>query len=198
MASNTPSDKTIRVELKKATAAGQPSTINDGDGLSLIARPDGVGWWRLRYWLESRENRLSLGTYPDVSLADARARRDAARKLIAAGIDPSAARKADKATRQKQREVQALADAGLPGPGTFEHVGREWLTTVHEVKCSPGHAERTRIRLEQDVFPWLGRRPISDIEAPDLLECLRRVEARGAIETAHRVKDACGQALPIR
>lgn len=193
MATNTLSDKAIRAALKKATEAGKPSTINDGDGLSLIARPDGAGWWRLRYWLNSRENRLSLGTYRDVSLADARARRDAARKMIAAGIDPSGARKADKSTREKQREAQALADAGLPSPGTFEHVGREWLTTVHEVKCSLGHAERTRIRLEQDIFPWLGRRAISDIEAPDLLECLRRVEARGAIETAHRVKDACGQ-----
>ncbi|HOX67487.1 MAG TPA: integrase arm-type DNA-binding domain-containing protein [Burkholderiaceae bacterium] len=193
MATNILSDKTIRAALKKATEAGKPSTINDGDGLSLIARPDGAGWWRLRYWLDSRENRLSLGTYPDVSLADARGRRDAARKQIAAGTDPSEARKADKAAKQKERESQALADAGLPGPGTFEHVAREWLTTVHEAKVSAGHAERTRIRLEQDAFPWIGRRPIADIEAPALLECLRRVEARGAIETAHRVKDACGQ-----
>lgn len=193
MATNTLSDKAIRSALKKATEAGKPSTINDGDGLSLIARPDGAGWWRLRYWLDSRENRLSLGTYPDVSLADARGRRDAARKQIAAGTDPSEARKADKAAKQQERESQALADAGLPGPGTFEHVAREWLTTVHEAKVSAGHAERTRIRLEQDVFPWIGRRPIADIEAPVLLECLRRVEARGAIETAHRVKDACGQ-----
>ncbi len=81
----------------------------------------------------------------------------------------------------------------MPGPGTFEHVGREWLVTVHEVKVSAGHAERTRVRLEQDVFLWIGRRSIVDIEAPELLQCLRRVEARGAIETAHRIKDACGQ-----
>ncbi|WP_155935889.1 phage integrase central domain-containing protein [Methylibium sp. T29-B] len=90
-------------------------------------------------------------------------------------------------------EAQALAAAGLPGPGTFEHVAREWLTTVHQVKVSAGHAERTRIRLEQDVFPWLGRRPIAELEAPELLTCLRRVEARGAIETSHRIKDSCGQ-----
>lgn len=83
--------------------------------------------------------------------------------------------------------------AGLPGPGSFEHVARDWVTTIHEAKVSIGHAQRTRIRLEQDAFPWLGRRPIADIEAPKLLHALRRVEARGAFETAHRIKDACGQ-----
>lgn len=78
-------------------------------------------------------------------------------------------------------------------PGSFEAVAREWLVTVHDHKVSAGHAERTRIRLEQMVFPWLGGKPIGEIEAPELLQCLRRVEARGAIETAHRVKHACGQ-----
>ena len=81
----------------------------------------------------------------------------------------------------------------MPAPGTFEAVAREWLSTVHEVKVSAGHAERTRIRLEQDAFPWIGRRPIAEVEAPELLQVLRKVEARGAIETAHRIKDACGQ-----
>ncbi len=90
-------------------------------------------------------------------------------------------------------EAARMVAAGLPGPGTFEHVAREWLATVHEAKVSAGHAQRTRIRLEQDAFPWLGRRPIGEIEAPALLQRLRRVEAHGAIETAHRVKDACGQ-----
>lgn len=193
MAANTLSDKTVRAALKKATAAGKPNTINDGDGLTLIARPDGAGWWRLRYWLASRENRLSLGTYPEVSLADARGRRDAARRLVAAGVDTSEKRKAEKVATAAKVEADRLADAGLPGPGTFEHVAREWLAMVHEAKVSTGHAERTRVRLEQDAFPWLGRRPIGEIEAPELLQCLRRVEARGALETAHRIKDACGQ-----
>ena len=114
-------------------------------------------------------------------------------QLIAAGVDPSEARKAAKANRDRQREAQALADAGKPGPGTFEFIAREWLSTVHEAKVTAGHADRTRIRLEQDAFPWLGCRPIGEIEAPELLQRLRRVEARGAIETAHRIKDACGQ-----
>ena len=193
MASNLLTEKTILSALKKAGVAGKPSTISDGEGLTLIARPDGAGWWRLRYWLDGRENRLSLGTYPETGLRDARDKRDAGRKLIAAGADPSAARKVEKADRAQQRQTKALADAGLPGPGTFEHVAREWLTMIHEGKVSEGHAERTRIRLEQDAFPWLGRRPIAEIEAPELLQVLRKVEARGAIETAHRVKNACGQ-----
>jgi len=115
--------------------------------------------------------------------------------LIAARTDPSEARKADKAEKAQAGEVQALADDGLPAPGTFEVVVREWLTTQHEVKVSFGHAERTHIRLEQDAFPWIGRRPVGEIEPPELPACLRRIEARGAIETAHRVKDACGQVL---
>ena len=192
-ATNTLSDKTIRAALKMAKECGEPETLNDGGGLSLLVQTSGAGWWRLRYWIDGRENRLSLGTYPETGLREAREQRDASKKLIATGTDPSEARKAGKAARGRQREVQALADAGLPGPGTFEHVAREWLATVHEVKVSLGHAQRTRIRLEQDAFPWLGRRQIAEIDGPELLRCLRRVEARGAIETAHRIKDACGQ-----
>ena len=128
-----------------------------------------------------------------MSLKDARRRRDDIRKLVAAGKDPSEHRKAEKAERARERESKALADAGLPGPGTFEHVARMWVSTVHESKVTPAHARRTLSRLETHVFPWLGRRPIADIEAPDLLACLRRITARGVVETAHRVKDACGQ-----
>jgi integrase len=186
-------DKAIKAAIKAAAESGKSRKVSDGGGLVLEARPLGVGWWRLRYWRDSREGMLSLGTYPEVSLRDARTRRDDARKLIAAGGDPSEARKEQKADRERTRVALALADAGKPGLGTFEHVAREWLATVHEAKVSTGHAERTRIRLEQDAFPWLGRRPIGDVEAPELLQCLRRVEARGAIETAHRIKDACGQ-----
>jgi hypothetical protein len=186
-------DKTLKAAIKTAGESGKARKLNDGGGLMFEARPTGAGWWRLRYWIDSKEGMLSLGTYPDVSLKDARQRRDDARKLIAAGGDPSAERRTDKAERVHVRQAQALADAGLPGPGTFEHVAREWLATVHEAKVSAGHAERTRIRLEQDAFPWIGRRPIGELEAPEVLQCLRRVEARGAIETARRIKDSCGQ-----
>jgi integrase len=92
-----------------------------------------------------------------------------------------------------RREAQALADAGLPGPGTFEHTARDWITNVHEAKVVPAHAARTLVRFEQDAFPYIGRTPIGELEAPELLAMLRRVVARGAIETAHRLKDSCGQ-----
>lgn len=187
------SDKAIRAGLKAATEAGKPRKLSDGGGLLLEARPTGAGWWRWRFWRDGKEGMLSLGTYPDVSLAQARQRRDDARRGAAAGADPSEARKAEKAERTAAAEAAQLAAEGKPAPGTFEAVAREWLTTVHEAKVSAGHAERTRIRLEQDAFPWLGRRPIAEIEAPELLQALRKVEARGAIETAHRIKDACGQ-----
>ncbi|OYT84814.1 MAG: integrase [Burkholderiales bacterium PBB6] len=188
------SDKAIRAALKSAAEAGKVVTVNDGAGLTLEAQSSGqVGWWRVRYWVDGKANRLSVGVYPDVSLSAARERRDQTRELVAAGADPSEDRKAEKAARTQKALARKLEAEGKPGPGTFEFVAREWLTTVHSAKVSPGHAERTRIRLEQDAFPWIGRRPIDAIEAPDLLEALRRVEARGAIETAHRVKDACGQ-----
>lgn len=192
-ATDTLTDKAIRGALKGAVQEGKPRKLSDGAGLVLDARPTGAGWWRLRYWRDGREGMLSLGTYPEVSLKDARQKRDDARKLIAAGGDPSDQRKAEQQSRKARAVAEALAAEGKAAPGTFESVAREWLATVHEVKVSAGHAERTRIRLEQDVFPWLGTRPIGAIEAPELLQCLRRVEARGAIETAHRVKDACGQ-----
>ena len=192
-----PGDKTLQAIKPGAVdpATGLPrQRISDGEGLYLLLFvKGGAHGWRFDYSHGGKRLTISLGTYPDTGLALAREKADRARKLVAAGEDPSEARKAEKADRAQKREAQALADAGLPGPGTFEHVAREWLTTVHEAKVSAGHADRTRIRLEQDAFPWLGRCPLGEIEAPELLKSLRRVEARGAIETAHRLKDACGQ-----
>ncbi|MEO3715812.1 tyrosine-type recombinase/integrase [Roseateles flavus] len=192
-ASDLLTDKAIRAALKTAVTEAKPRKISDGGGLVLDVRPTGAGWWRLRYWLAGKERMLSLGTYPDTSLAQARVKRDEARRLVADGQDPSAVRQEAKAETKRKRQAERLADAGLPPEGSFEAVAREWLKTVHEVKVSANHAERTRIRLEQDAFPWIGRCPIAEIEAPELLQALRRVEARGAIETAHRIKDACGQ-----
>ena len=187
-------DKSIKAALRGAQASGKAKSIGDGGGLVLEAQPSGAGWWRLRYTrADGSENRQSLGTYPAVTLALAREKRSDALKLLADGTDPSTARKAVKLERDLSDEVQTLLDAGLPIPGTFAFVAREWLATVHQGKVSEGHAATTRTRLERDVFPWLGHRPLNEIEAPELLDCLRRIEARGAIETAHRIKSACGQ-----
>ena len=171
--------------------AGKPATINDGDGLSLIARPDGAGWWRLRYWLASRENRLSLGTYPDVSLSDARKRRDEARRLVASGTDPSEQRKADKAACAVKAEAARMAAAGLPGLGTFEHAVREWHARMAP-SWSTGHAVKVLALLVNDLFPYIGARPLAELTAPELLTHARRVEARGAVETAYRAVKAAG------
>lgn len=192
-ASDLLSDKAIRAAIKAAETEGKARKVSDGAGLVLDVRPTGAGWWRLRYWLDGKERMLSLGTYPDTSLAQARAKRDEARRQVAAGTDPSSVRKAEKSAQADAAKAQALEGAGLPPAGSFEAVAREWLATVHAAKVSDGHHTRTRIRLEQDAFPWIGRRPLGEVDAPELLAVLRRVEARGAIETAHRVKDACGQ-----
>lgn len=185
-----PGDTTIKA-VKPGDARKR---LNDGDGLYLkLFVKGGAHGWRFDYSYGGARNTLSLGTYPDTGLKAARDKADEYRKLLADGTDPSAVRKAGKDAQAAQRAVDRREEAGLPPEGSFEAIAREWLAKVHEIKVSTGHAERTRIRLEQDVFPWLGRDPIDEIEAPDLLTCLRRVEARGAIETAHRIKDSCGQ-----
>lgn len=192
-ATNLLTDRSIRAAIRSAAGSEASRKLSDGEGMHLEVRPNGSAWWRFRYRFAGKEGMLSLGVYPDVSLAMARERRDAARKQIASAVDPSAARKDTKAQQAKQAEVAAIVAAGGPLPGTFEAVAREWLTTIHAGKVSEGHAERTRIRLESDAFPHLGSRPIGAIEPPELLAVLRRVVARGAIETAHRLKDICGQ-----
>jgi len=187
------SDKTIRAAIKAATTTGKPQRLRDGDGMYLEARPNGVGWWRLRFRNDGKEGLISLGVYPHIPLAEARVRRDAARRNHATGSSPGEQRRTEKATKTAKAEAARLEAAGLPGPGTFENVARLWLSTVHEARVSAGHAERTRIRLEQMVFPYLGQRQIAEIEAPELLAVLRKIEERGTLETTHRTKDACGQ-----
>ena len=155
--------------------------LSDERGLYLEVTPNGGRWWRLRYRFGGKEKLISLGTYPDTGLKAARERRDAARKLLETGVDPSEARRAEKASNSQG------------ATNSLEAVAREWHATIHVAQVSAGHAARTLIRLEQDVFPWLGRLPVGEITAPQLLQTTRRVEARGAIETAHRVLQACGQ-----
>jgi len=192
-ASDLLSDKAIQAALKAAAAAGKSRKLNDGAGLVLDVRPTGVGWWRLRFWRDGKEGMLSLGTYPVITLKAARVKRDEARMAMAHGADLSEQRKLEKADRARKRKTEEMEAAGLPGPGTFEFVAREWLQVKHRPAVSEGHAKTTQTRLEKMVFPWLGRRPIAEIEPPELLDCLRQIEARGALETTHRVKDACSQ-----
>jgi integrase len=180
-------------KIRKAKHGDSPPRLSDGDGLYIELHPNGSKYWRMKYRFGGREKRLAFGVYPEVTLKEARQRRDEARRLLAAKTDPGEVRKAEKAAGAAKAQAEKLTAEGKALPGTFEAVAREWLTSVHEKKVSAGHSERTRIRLEQDVFPWIGPRPMAEIGAPELLACLRRVTARGAIETAHRIKHACGQ-----
>jgi integrase len=172
--------------LRRAKPSERLQRLRDGDGLYLLLRPDGKRWWRFDYRYDGKDKTLSLGVYPDVTLARARERADAIRQQLLDGIDPSAARKAS-------AQVPDPSGPAATPPDAFEVVAREWLQRVHALKVTAGHAERTRLRLEQNIFPWLGQRPIGSIRPPELLACLRRVIDRGAVETAHRVKQAAGQ-----
>ena len=160
------------------STTSKPYRISDERGLYLEVSPSGGKYWRFKYRIKGKEKRLSLGVYPDVSLKLARERRDSSRKQVAEGIDPSETRKAEK-----------IAQAGLE---SFEFVAREWHGK-HKRNWSNSHSDRTLARLENDVFPWLGKENIADITPPKLLQVLRRVENRGAIETAHRIHQICGQ-----
>jgi integrase len=154
--------------------------LYDERGLFLVVTPSGGKWWRLKYRYDDKEKLLSLGTYPDVSLKDARVRRDEARKLLVNDIDPGQNRKAQKAVRQDRAD------------NSFEVVAREWFVK-YEPNWSTNHANRIIRRLERDIFPWIGGRPITEVNAPELLAVVRRIEERGALETAHRALGNCGQ-----
>ena len=168
------------VAVKNARAAEKPIKLFDGGGLFLLVNPNGTRWWRLKYRYVGKEKQLSLGVFPEVSLKDARERRDDARKQLASGIDPSEHRKVQKAAQIASTE------------NCFESVAREWYARFSQ-KWAPGHADKIIRRLERDVFPWIGKRPIAEINAPELLTVLRRVESRGAIETSHRAMQNCSR-----
>jgi integrase len=166
--------------IKAAKPTDKPIKMTDGDGLYLLLNPNGGKWWRFDYRFDGKRKTLSMGTYPDVGLKDARTRRDDARKLIASSIDPGEHRKANK---------NARADAV---GNSFEAVAREWFTKLLPT-WTPDHADKIIKRLERDVFPWIGGKPVTDLNAPAVLTTIRRIEARGRLETAHRALQNCGQ-----
>jgi len=151
--------------------------LSDSDGLYLHVTEKGGKLWRFRYRFEGKEKLLALGSYPEISLLNARQRRDEARRQLAHGIDPGAVRKA-----QKQAKVEDTE--------TVEVIAREWHEKFKST-WTEGHAAKLMRCLERDVFPWIGTRPIKEIKAPELLTVLRRVESRGVLEGAHRVRGIC-------
>jgi len=166
--------------IRNAKPAATVQRLWDAQGLYMEVSPAGGRWWRLKYRFEGKEKRLSLGTFPDTSLADARANRDTARKLLAKGIDPSQHRKAEK-------RATVLRDTN-----SFAAVALEW----HGKQAGTWkakHADDVLRRIESNLIPEIGSRPIAAITAPELLAAVRKVEERGAHDLAHRMIAVAGQ-----
>lgn len=168
------------VKCRAAKGRKAPYKLSDGGGLHLLVAPSGARYWRLAYRWMGKQRTLAIGVYPDISLSDARDARDEAKRHLAAGTDPSAVK------REKRRSAKVSAD------NTFGAVALEW----HDVWKSGRtefYAGQILRRLQADVFPEIGRRPIAEIEAPEVLDLLRKVEARGVFETARRLRQLIGQ-----
>lgn len=167
------------VEIKKAKPSSKPIRMFDGGGLYLEVATSGGKLWRFKYRFNGKEKRQALGTYPDTSLAKARERRDEARRLLADGVDPS-----------ENRKVQAAAKVAL-AENSFEVIGREWFAKM-KPEWADSHADKIMARLERDIFPWLGKRPIAELTAVEVLMALKRISDRGAKDTAKRAQQDCG------
>ncbi|MGP3659699.1 tyrosine-type recombinase/integrase [Burkholderia gladioli] len=161
--------------IRNAKPGRRQQKLFDGGGLFLLITPAGQRYWRLKYRFAGKEKLLALGVYPDVTLAVAREKKDSARKKLAVGVDPGEAKRVEK------------REARLAASNSFEAVARGWMDerkTVVEI----GQYEKTLARFNADVFPWLGRRPVAEIDAPEVLTVLKRIDGRGARFTAHRVR----------
>jgi len=168
--------------IKNTKPTDKARKLADGGGLYLLLNPNGSRWWRLDYRYSGKRKTLSMGTYPDTGLKGARDKRDVARALLRIGVDPGAQRKAAKA---------AGAESAA---NSFEVIAREWHAKQSATWVDL-HASRIMLRLENDIFPWLGSRPIADIPAKDFLATVNRIVDRGATESAHRVLQNCGQVM---
>jgi integrase len=168
--------------VRNAKPKDKPYKLYDEKGLFIQVTPNGGKWWRFKYRYLGKEKLLSLGTFPDVSLADARIKRDDARKLLAQdpSVDPGEVKKS-----QKQSLFTSQANS-------FELIAREWAESYF-VNKSTSHKERTLRRLEVYIFPWIGRKPISDITPPEVLEAIKKPQSQNKLETAHRALQATGQ-----
>lgn len=166
-------------KIKNAKPQAKPYKLADEKGLFLLVHPNGSRYWRWKFRVGGKEKLLAFGVYPDVSLKAAREKRDEGRKALASGVDPSFKRKAEKRA------------AKLMQANTFETVAVEFLGK-QRIRWSEKHIKGMTTRLEANVFPDIGDRPIGEIEAPELLEVLREIEDRGAYDLAHRMRQICG------
>ncbi|WP_199063176.1 integrase arm-type DNA-binding domain-containing protein [Serratia sp. ASV30] len=158
----------------------KPYRLGDAGGLYVEVATNGSRYWRMKYRVAGKEKRLAFGVYPDVSLADAREKRDAAKKILAAGGDPSETKKAEKLAQKLNSE------------NTFEAIAREWHQTKAD-RWSLRYRDEIIDTFEKDIFPYIGKRPIADLKPMELLEALRKMEKRGALEKMRKVRQRCGE-----
>ena len=168
------------INCRTAKAKDKDYKLSDGGGMHLLVKKAGTKYWRMKYRYAGKEKLLSLGVYPDLSLKEARIKRDEAKKQLTGGIDPSQA-------KQEAKQMQILK-AG----NSFEMVAREWHDNKKD-SWTAKHAQQVLVRMEKDLFPAFGNMPITDITAQHLLACLRKIEKRGAIDIAHRALQMSGQ-----
>ena len=166
--------------IRKIKPTEKPYKVADEKGLHLLVNPTGGKLWRMKYRFGGKEKLLSFGAYPDVPLIRAREKRDEARRLLAEGIDPS----------EHRREHKAML-ADMAG-NTFEVIAREWYSKELPA-WAPAQAVKVKGIMEKNIYPWLGKRPIAEIKAPELLAVIRRMENRGVIDTAKRALQCTGQ-----
>lgn len=166
--------------VKQAKPRDKQYKMTDGGGMYLLVTTSGSRYWRYNYRFAGKRKTLSIGVYPEISLADARKLHQEAREKLAKGIDPGEVKKVEKLTRH------------LAAAESFEAIGREWFAQNMDGK-SKSYLDRTLRILEKDLYPVIGSRPIANVTAPELLAALRRIEARGAIDIAHRAKQTAGK-----
>ena len=170
------------IKVKSAKGQEKPYKLSDEKGLHLLVNPSGTKLWRLSYRFLGKQKTLALGIYPDVSLANAREKRDEARKLLANDADPGEVKKAQKASRLDR------------AANSFEVVARRWHQKG-EAKWSESYSKKVIQMLERDLFPWIGGKPVADLDAPEFLSVARRLEARSLVDAAHRAMQLCGQIM---
>jgi integrase len=187
--------------IKNTKPGAKAFKLADEKGLFLLIHPNGSRYWRMKYRIDGKEKMLALGVYPETSLKQARSDRDEARQLIANGTDPVELRKEEKQSRIEEREAQAeakkitaLIESGEALPGSFEEVALEWFAK-QESGWADSHSSKIINRLRADVFPYMGRTPVAEVTAPEVLRVLERIESRGTTDTAHRAKQNIGQIM---
>ena len=173
-------DNLTALSVKQAKPKEKPYRMFDGLGLYLHVQPNGSKYWRMKYRYADKEKTFSIGIYPTFSLREAREARNQAKKLLAQGIDPSAKKQADKRARKES------------GANTFEALASEWFITKMQDK-SKSHQKRTQSLINTHLLPAFGKMPIKDVTPQILLDALRKIEAKGHIETAHKTKQTAGQ-----